>query len=184
MTKIYDFDPRNLPPELLQAIGLGIASSAQTESIVERAIWGCLGIDAEYGMAATTHMSAPLRISVLKSAAEIRIDHIPHLDELDEILTQVESALDKRNEFAHRMWARDEDTGELFVLKQAARAGLEVELIPKTADAVKSDAIAIYHAGMRLQTFLMDADLLAALPQGRPRAHKTRKARAKLRKKK
>jgi len=33
--KEYDFDPRNLPQDLLAAIGLMTTSAAQTESIVD-----------------------------------------------------------------------------------------------------------------------------------------------------
>ena len=68
---VYDYDPRNLPQEVLAAIGLAVTSSAQTEDIMEFAIHGCIGIDSEYGRAITTHMPAPLRFSVLRSVAEM-----------------------------------------------------------------------------------------------------------------
>jgi hypothetical protein len=71
--KEYDFDPRNLPRDLLAAIGLMTSSAAQNEHCVEAAIAGCLGVDVEYGSAVTTHMTAPLRNSVLRSVAEIRM---------------------------------------------------------------------------------------------------------------
>ena len=69
---VYDFDPRNLPEELLAAIGLTIASFVQIEGHLQSAIAGCAGIDIEYGKAITTHMSMPLKISVLRSVAEIQ----------------------------------------------------------------------------------------------------------------
>jgi hypothetical protein len=47
--KKYDFNPHNLPQNLQAAIGLMTACAAQTESIVEMAIAGCLGVDSEYG---------------------------------------------------------------------------------------------------------------------------------------
>jgi hypothetical protein len=59
----YDFDPRNLPQDLLAAIGLMTTSAAHTESCVDEAIAGCLGVDYEYGQAVTTHMTMPLRFS-------------------------------------------------------------------------------------------------------------------------
>src|SRR5262249_19922847 len=60
----YDFDPRNLPKDLLAAIGLMTTSAAHTESCVDEAIAGCLGIDYEFGQAVTTHMTMPLRFDV------------------------------------------------------------------------------------------------------------------------
>src|SRR5262245_39382817 len=77
--KEYDFDPQNLSHDLLAAIGLMTACAAQTEFCVEVGIAGCLGVDAEYGQAVTAHMAMPLRFSVLKSAAEIRIDDLYHI---------------------------------------------------------------------------------------------------------
>lgn len=74
--KEYDFDPRNLPKELLAAIGLATASASQTESLVEMAIDGCASLAVEFTAPTTTHMAAPLRDSVLRSAAEIRIDDL------------------------------------------------------------------------------------------------------------
>ena len=56
---VYDFDPRNLPQELLAAIGLAITSFAQIEKNLQDAIAGCANIDIEYGKAITTHMTMP-----------------------------------------------------------------------------------------------------------------------------
>jgi len=126
--KEYDFDPRNLPPELLNAIGLAVASFAQTEAVMEMAIAGCLGIDTEYGAAVTTHMPAPLRFSVLRSVAEISIDDLDILDELDELLAELDTAFNKRNDLIHNEWARDPDTGKFFTIKERARTRYELEL--------------------------------------------------------
>lgn len=65
--KEFDFDPRNLPHEIWEAIGFAILCGSQTENILGMAIGGCLGIDAEYAMAVTTHMTLPLDV-----AAEIQ----------------------------------------------------------------------------------------------------------------
>src|SRR5262245_25346937 len=98
---VYDYDPRNLPPDILAAIGLVTAASAQTEAIVEMAIGGCLGISVEYNTAVTTHMNAPLRDNVLRAAAEIKIDNLDDLDTLDEILDQIKVAFQRRNDYVH-----------------------------------------------------------------------------------
>jgi hypothetical protein len=84
-----DFDPRNLPQDLLAAIGRMTTSAAHTESCVDEAIAGCLGIDYEYGQAVTTHMTMPLRFDVLRSAAELRIDDLDALDSAVDDLVDV-----------------------------------------------------------------------------------------------
>ena len=148
--KEYDFDPRNLPPELLNAIGLAVAALAQTEEVIEMAISGCLGLDAEIGAAVTTHMSAPLRFSVLKSVAGIKIDDLDVLDELDKQITELEIAFRKRNDIIHNQWARDPDTNDLFNLKERARTRYEMNLLPVTIDGIKSEALFIYDVGTLL----------------------------------
>ena len=142
---------------------------------------GCLGVDAEYGAAVTTHMSAPLRFSVLKSVAEIRIDDLDILDELDEQLVELETAFNKRNDLVHNQWARNPDTGDVFTVKEKARTRYEMDLIPMSIDGVKSDALFIYQTGMNFMTFLMTNGLLPPVPSGHPRSHKSKAVRKKRR---
>jgi hypothetical protein len=91
-----DYDPRVIPPDYLKAIGLVAACSAQTESVIEMAIIGCLGITSDYGLAVTTHMSAPLRDDVLRAAAELRIDSLDALDELDRLLDTIKAIVPRK----------------------------------------------------------------------------------------
>ena len=131
MYKEFDFDPHNLPNDVLEAIGLAMTSSAQTESIIEMAIAGCLKVEVDYGAAVTTHMSAPLRDSVLRAVAEIRIDDLDTLDELDRILDHIRDEVQpRRNAIAHHTWCRDPNTDEVFTVKQTARGSVDAELIP------------------------------------------------------
>jgi hypothetical protein len=183
--KEYDFDPRNLPQDLLAAIGLVTASAAQTETIVQDAIAGCLGVDSEYGAATTTHMAAPLRDSVLRSVAEIRIDDLDALDELDQLLDQINAAYGKRNAIVHHTWCRDPDTGKVFTVKETARTRYEIDLLEMSVDQVKSDALFVYRAGMELMNFLIARRLLPPFtPASRFRDHKTKAERKKRRSRK
>jgi hypothetical protein len=181
--KEYDFDPHNLPQDVLEAIGLALACAAQTESIIEMAIAGCLGIEVDYGIAVTTHMSSPLRDNVLRAAAEIRLDNLDALDELDRILDRIKcDVLPKRNAIAHHTWCRDPETGEVFTVKQTARGSVGSDLIPMSVNKIKADAALIYQAGMDLMSFLGTHHILPPFPpQPRPRAHKTKAARKKRR---
>jgi hypothetical protein len=130
-------------------------SAAHTESCVDEAIAGCLGVDYEYGQAVTTHMTMPLRFSVLRSAAEIRIDDLDALDELDVLLDRIEEAFKKWNAIVHHVWCRDPKTGSVVMVKETARVRVEMESIPMSADQVKVDALFVYDAGMALFSFLM-----------------------------
>ena|SRR6266851_1836539 len=179
--KEYDFDPRNLPQTLLAAIGLMTTCAAQTEFCVETAIAGCVGIDAEYGQAITTHMAMPLRFSVLKSAAEIRIDDLDALDELDDLIERLEQAFGKRNDIVHHAWCRDPDTNKVFTVKESARVSVQTDLIPMSVNQVKSDALFVYQAGMDLMSFVGLRRLVPPPTPLRPRGHKSKAARKKRR---
>ncbi len=180
--KQYDFDPRNLPHDLLGAIGLMTACAAQTESIVEMAIHGILGVDFEYGMAVTTHMAMPQRFSVLRASGEIRIDDLDSLDELDDIISELEKAFALRNAVVHHTWCIDPQTKEVFTIKDSARASVRKELIPMTVKNVKRDSLFVYGIGMRLMLFLTTHRLMPLLPDAvRPRDHKSASARKKRR---
>jgi hypothetical protein len=179
---IYDFDPRNLPQEYLTAIGVAVTSSAQTESVIELAIAGCLGVDQEYGAAITTHMAAPLRFSALRALAEIKIDNLDALDELDDLLVEAETAGVKRNAIAHHSWCRDPKTGEVFTVKEVARTSYAMDLIPMPIDAVKADAEFIYEIGMKLMVFINKHGVMPSNSPLRNRFHKTKPERKKRRK--
>lgn len=179
---LLDFEPANLPAAWLSVIGLVIANAAQTESILQEAIGGCLGIDREYTGAVTAHMANPLRDSVLRSVAEIRLNDLDRLDELDDILDNIKIALDKRNAIAHCCWCRDPVNGRVYTVKQTARVRLLEDLVEMSLEKLRADADFIYKAGLELMAFLSDYSLLPAIPTApRPRDHKSRKVR-KLRK--
>ena len=164
--KHYDVDPRNLPQDLLAAIGLMTTSAAYTESCVDEAIAGCLGVNVEYGQAVTTHMPMPLRFNVLRSAAELRIDE-DALDELDVLLSRLKEAFDKRHPVVHHMWCRDPETGNTVMVKETARKRVAMKTIPMSADQVKVDALFVYDAGIALFSFLKAHNLLPPFPTGR-----------------
>jgi hypothetical protein len=176
-----EFSPSRLPENLCAAIGHVVAASSQTEAILNDAIAGCLGLDAEYMVAVTQHMTLPLKYSVLNAVAEIRLD-VRELDELDKLIAAVSDALEKRNGIVHDSWATNEVTGKLLRVKQSARNSVKTELVPVAVEQVLADAKEIEAAGLALVEFLDKQDLLPLVPPLRPRGHKTREARKKRRK--
>src|SRR5258708_5762600 len=172
---IYDFDPRNLPTGIKAALGFVLASSAHTEQMIEAAIAGCLGLDVEYGAAVTTHMAFPLRMSALRSAAEIRLS-VLQLDELDDILKEIGAAIDLRNATVQGKWCFEPSPGSVYNIKRSARISVQTGVVPQTVEKIESEALAIYEAGIRLWPFLLDNELAPPVPPHRPRGHKSQAA--------
>lgn len=179
---VYDFTPHNLPPEILQAIGLVVASGSQTEACLDMAVGGALGIESHLTIALTAHMSLPLKISVLKSAAEFRLE-VDELDELDVILEALNRAAGIRNSYAHDGWYTHPVTKEVYRVKENARVRLEVESVKVSVHGIKADAQTVYKAGMALTTFVANNNLFPPHPASVPsREHKSPAARKRRRK--
>ncbi len=180
--KVYDFEPRNLPKEILESIGLIVANAAQTENITKQAIAGCLGIDMEYGGALTTHMTAPLRFDVLKAVAEIKLDEVDDLDELDALLENCKAGFAERNRIAHCSWCRDPSDNLTFIIEESARETYAMKMTAIDAGKLKQEADYIYWAGLDLYEFLSRNDLLPDYPPSdRQRDHKSKATRKKSR---
>jgi hypothetical protein len=177
----FDFSPSRLPENLRAAIGYVVAASTQTESTISHAIAGCLGIDAEYMIAVTQHMPLPLKFSVLYSVAEIRLNDLDALDELDKLAGSAKSALEQRNAVVHDSWAVSKKDGSIYRISQSARTRVEADMVSVTVDEVVKVARAVENSGLALVNFLSVHNLFPAVPLGRPRGHKSRAARKKRR---
>ena len=181
--KRYEFSPYELPESLLKAIGRVIACAAHTEVLLRELIGSCAGVDVEYAGAITTYMNMPLRFDVLRSIAEIRIDDVDALDELDDIILEAQKAFEKRNAIAHHQWGIDPETGDTFTVKEIARFSYQMDLVPMSVSQVENDALFIYLAGMKFAAFMKKHSLEPTFPKSvRPRAHKTKAARKERRK--
>lgn len=177
----YDFNPYKLPKDLLAAIGLAVTSCAQTDTIIQEAIAGCMGTSFDFGASVTTHMANPLRDQALRSVAELRIDDLDALDTLDGILDRVGTAWTKRNAIVHDSWCIDESRN-IFLIATRSRGSFQMELIPKTISEVEADALFIYSVGMELEAFLTLHKLHSMIQsEARPRAHKSKAERKKRR---
>ena len=159
---VYDFDPNNLPADFLRAIGLAVAASSQTESIMQQFIGGLLGVDHVITISLTTHMSHPLKDKIIRTLSEIRAPNIEELDEIDELLDAVDSALKKRNTIVHNALARHPKTNVVFSLREKASGSLQVELQPITVHEIEEHATAIYKIGMDVYRFMAGRNLIPA----------------------
>lgn len=178
---IYDFDPNNMPPDLLQAIGLMAMCSAQTESVMQTFIGAILQIDNLEAIALTAHMSAPLKDQVARALIELNGVSHGTVDLVDELLDAISDAGSKRNVVVHNSLAMHPETGEVFSYRQAARGSLQVSLQPISVEEIKKDAAALYDAGVHLLQFMIMYGL-ESTDRTRPRLapmDRRKKARAK-----
>jgi hypothetical protein len=150
--KVFDFDPHNLPPDILAALGLVIACSVQTENIVEDVIAGLFDLEIVPAKILTTNMNMQVRASALRTAAERRWGDTNTYNVFEKAVTRVEKAVGERNRLAHLTWQRDPDTGDVYTSKVKARTGLRVHMDKITADSIRAIAEEVYHAGLDLMS--------------------------------
>lgn len=158
-TILYDFDPRNLPPEYLQAIGLVVTASSQTESILQDFIGALLGIDNVQATALTAHMSFPLKDDVIRTIVELDAPHVSEVDVIDDLLDAVKIALDKRNLVVHNRLYRNPENNEIFSMRQTARGSFQATLKKISVEEIKQDAALIYQVGMDVMSFMLSRNL-------------------------
>lgn len=155
----FDFDPRNLPADYLQAIGLVTACSAQTESNVEFLIACLCGLDMVRGAAVTTHMNAPLRDGVARTLAQLSSLPEEAQNDLDDLLDNVNKAFTRRNAYVHNAWAYDKASDRVFHVRTQAKGDFAMDPIFVPLEVLKEDAIKIYVAGIALMNFIFKWDL-------------------------
>ena len=176
-----DFTPANIPPEYLQAIGHLVVASSFLEMNLQAAIHGLARLDREYGAALTTHMTGPNRLSALESVAELTLNDIPKIIEVEDIIGEVRNSSASRADYVHAFWCRDEETNEVYTYREVSRTGLDVKISRPSAAAITREARAATKLGIKLWSFVHDAGLLPASPI-RPRGHKIKRKRKKFRK--
>jgi hypothetical protein len=125
-TVIYDFDPNNIPPDYLQAVGLVAMCSADAESSMQDFISCLINIDSVEGLALTTHMPQPLKDHVARALIELNAVSIEILDQVDDLLDAVEEAMARRNVIVHNQLIRHPDTGQVLSHRLKARGSLQL----------------------------------------------------------
>jgi len=151
---VYDFDPNNIPPEYLQAVGLVAMTSASTESATAEFIGALIGADNIETLALTTHMNAPLKDHVARSLIELNAVSAEILDQVDDLLDNIDDATARRNVIIHNQLIMHPKTGEVLSHRLKARGSLQLELRPISVEEIKEDARLIYEAALALINFM------------------------------
>ena len=156
---VYDYEPGNLPPEFLQALGMVTAAGAHTESIVQRFIGGLLAVDEIEFHAVTTEMSAQLMDKVARSLIALNAPSAEIIDRVDDLLDAVNRATERRNILVHSSYCRHPETGAVYRVKFKARGKLEAK--PELVDIpdIRRQGAEIYRAGLDLMQFICDHEL-------------------------
>jgi hypothetical protein len=152
---IYDFDPNNLPPEYLAAVGLVVAAASQTDHVMRDFIGSYLGIDIAESLALGAHMSTPMKDDIIRALVELNAPNASEVDTLDDILDRVREATARRNAVAHNAFARHPDTGQVFSLRERARGSLQIDLKPIEVAELNEIAGEVYAAGIALMEYMM-----------------------------
>lgn len=178
---IYDYDPRNLPNEYLQAIGLAVTSASQTESVLQDFIGALLGIDNIQNLAVTNNMAIPLKDEIIRMLVELNAPSVDEIDKIDNLLDDIQEAFKKRNAIVHNSYVIHPETAQVLSHRLKARGSFQLELRPISVKEIKEDAIKIYDVGMKLMEFMISRGLSPSirLKPLRPPVNRKKSARSK-----
>lgn len=152
---IYDFDPYNLPPKYLEAIGLVITTASQVENILQMFIGSLLGIDNAQSAALCTQMSFPLKENIIRTLSELEAPNIKELDKIDALLDAAGDAIEKRNKIAHACFSIHPTTKQIFMHRIKARSSLQLEKVLISAEDINQYANAIHKSGLDILNFMI-----------------------------
>src|SRR5690606_29810176 len=144
---VFDYDPRNLPPELLKAVGLAITSWVQTENVIKQVIAGMLRLTFIQGLAVTTEMSNHHLLNALSTLADLEFDEHEQ-DLLAPLVKRLRKGCTARNELSHDQWYRHPKTNELFLRRDSAKGSIKISSVPRTVAEIEMAAAEIYQVGM------------------------------------
>jgi len=126
-----------------------------------------LTVDEVETVALHTHMSMPMKTDIIKAVLELNAPNASAVDDVDDLLDRILTAVERRNEVAHNKFAIHPENGEVFSLRIKARGSLQAELKPVTANDLRKVASEIYDAGLALQEYMMQNGL-APRPREKP----------------
>jgi hypothetical protein len=153
--KTYDFSPGKLPPDLLQAIGLLVVCSEQTETIVAMFVHHLLGEGDVIGYAVTAELGLSAKLKLVRTLAAERLSDKPFLVRLDRALKAVEKAASPRGTAAHSGYFIDpEKPGEVNRSKITARGKVRHDISSASAVEIAAAADAALQAGLDLVRLL------------------------------
>lgn len=158
----YDFDPRNLPSELLRAIGLNVVAATHSEQLLNDSIAGLLGTDVEKGIALNAHTSLPQRASIAISLAEIRFGEVDVVVEFEDIVTRLRDAISARHSAAHDTFVLQLPEKKVVRLSYQARTEVSVTKSEVSIAHLEAQALDIYEAGIALEVFMQRHRVLPA----------------------
>ena len=82
-------------------------------------------------------MSGPLRNDALKAVAEIRIEDLDALDELDRILDNISTTMQKRHSTVHNLWGYSEAEKTVYTAHITARGSVKGEIVTMNSDDIQ-----------------------------------------------
>jgi len=115
ITTIYDTD---IPDEHLTIMGKIFLNWSLLEFILTRIVSSLLSIDYKTGRIITRSMNSATKIDKIRSL--VKHKNIGSLNRLEEVITKLNSAREKRNDIAHGVWTQD-DNNNYYIIKYSSR---------------------------------------------------------------
>jgi len=142
--KVYDFDPRSQPDEILKAIGLVVLEANELEAIIKMGLASLLKADQKIAHITFQSMTFGQAFDLLKLLAEVLVDQSNHdaVEGKKSFLASIarcKAAMDERNYVVHSFRFVDHEEGQTFISRmKVGKSGVSLKetVTPSLANAV------------------------------------------------
>ena len=131
---------------------------SQLDYALHAAITSLAGLTEETGLAVTTHIAFPVKMGILRSLIDLKLEDGEVRTELLALVDRAADGNARRNGIIHDSWAVRNDGAE-FRVATKARGKLSMTSTEATAAAVLADATFIRSTSLDLIDFLRDSGL-------------------------
>ena len=142
--KVYDFDPRSQPDEVLKAIGLVVLEANELEATIKMGLASLLKADQKIAHITFQSMNFGQAFDLLKLLAEVLIDQSTQDSAEGKRLflasiAKCKAAMDERNYVVHSFRFLDQDDGQTFISRmRVGKSGVSLKeaVTPSLAGSV------------------------------------------------
>lgn len=146
---------------ILEELGKVTVTWSLLEWSLRLILWKLSGIDDNTGIAISAHVNFPTLINSVKSLVRLNYSH-EAIDEINSILSEIDSAYAKRNVLIHSIWFRPEEiNGNITFLKShiKSRGKIIKEVNNITIEDIENISAEIINSGQRLISVAKKYDL-------------------------
>lgn len=143
---IYDFDPNNTSPEVLQALGLLVLEANELEATARSILGEMLNMNPRSAAIALQRQTVGSIFETIVDLIDDRPEHSSDCREFREAVRKGQAAYNKRNARVHSSFFKIPGSGQSLTNLHKVKAGKSRSPVTVSAEEIRAEADAIHDA--------------------------------------